>query len=63
MTDLVFSIFFSIIIIITSLYTTGAAFETDIRKEQFEREKAAKETARQTKDTLKDVNMAKAAFG
>ena len=36
--------------------------ETDIRKEQFGRDKAWKETGRHTKANLKDVNMATAVF-
>ena len=38
-----------------------ATFETDIRKEQHDREKDWKDTKRQTKSDLKDVNMACAA--
>jgi hypothetical protein len=37
--------------------------ESEIRKQQFEQEKNWKDTGRQTKDSLKDVNMARAAFG
>ena len=40
-----------------------AVIETEIRKEQHEREKAWKETGRVTKKSNEDVNMAKAAFG
>ena len=34
------------------------SFESDVRKEQWEREQAAKQLARETKVNLKDVNMA-----
>ena len=38
--------------------TQVPSFETEVRKEQFSREQAAKQTARDTKTNLKDVNMA-----
>jgi hypothetical protein len=40
-----------------------AAFETEIRKEQHDREKKWKEVGKATKKANEDVNMAKAVFG
>jgi len=40
-----------------------ATIETDIRKEQHDRDKAAKETERTTKKANEDINMASAFYG
>jgi len=52
-----------LILILQDVNMATATFETDIRKEQHNREKDAKQKERETKKANEDVNMASAFYG